>query len=249
MKCKALYLFIKSCVRVFYPKILVEGKGNLPNEECIIVGNHCQMNGPIACELYFPIKRYTWCAGEMMHLKEVPAYAFRDFWSKKPKYIKWFYKILSYIIAPLSVCVFNNAETIGVYHDARIISTFKETSAKLCRGDSVVIFPEYEKEYNNIIYDFRDRFIDIAKIHYRKTKKEIKFVPLYIAPKLKKMYIGKPISFCSQNPIEEERQRIKTYLMEEITRIAVNLPKHTVVPYPNLSKKYYKENTYEKAGR
>ncbi len=248
MYCKPLYLIIKKCVRLFYPKITVEGIENLPGEECIIAGNHSQMNGPICCELYFPVKRYTWCAGEMMHLSEVPAYAFRDFWSKKPGHIKWFYRLLSYIIAPLSVCVFNNARTIGVYHDSRIISTFKESAKILLRGESIVIFPEYEKEYNNIIYDFQDRFIDVAKIYYRKTGKELKFVPLYIAPKLKKMYIGKPLGFCAENNIEEERKRIKSYLMEEISKIAYNLPRHTVVPYPNISKKDYKENTDEKTG-
>ena len=57
----------------------VIGKENLPDEPCIIVGNHTLMNGPIACELYTPGKHYTWCNGEMMHLKEVPQYAFEDF--------------------------------------------------------------------------------------------------------------------------------------------------------------------------
>ena len=50
----------------------------------------------------------VWCNAEMMHLKEVPDYAYRDFWSLKPKAVRWFYRLLSYVIAPLSVCVFNN---------------------------------------------------------------------------------------------------------------------------------------------
>ena len=130
-KVSPIYKVIKALVRLFYPKMEIVGTENLPDEPTIIVGNHTQMNGPIACELYFPGNRYIWCAGQMMHLKEVPAYAYQDFWSNKPKYIRWFYKLLSYIIAPLSVCVFNNANTIGVYRDNRIISTFKETVQKL----------------------------------------------------------------------------------------------------------------------
>ena len=238
----ALYKFVKWLVWLFYPKMEVVGTENLPEEPALVVGNHTQMNGPIACELYFPGNRYTWCAGEMMHLKDVPAYAYRDFWSGKPKYIRWFYKLLSYIIAPLSVCVFNNAQTIGVYHDGRILSTFKNTVARLQEGASVVIFPEHDVKYNQILYEFQDKFIDVAKLYYKRTGTELNFVPLYIAPKLKKMYIGKPIRFCAANPIDEERRRICDYLMHEITKIAVAQPVHTVVPYRNIPRRLYPKN-------
>lgn len=242
---KTLSLFyrpIKWLVKVFYPKIEAVGAENLPQEPALIVGNHCQMNGPIACELYMPGEHYTWCAGEMMHLKEVPGYAYRDFWSAKPKCLRWFYKLLSYIIAPLSVCVFNSANTIGVYHDTRIISTFKNTVVKLQEGANVVVFPEHYVAHNHIIYEFQDKFIDIAKLYYKRTGKNLPFVPLYIAPALKKMYLGKPIYFCPENSMEQERKRICSYLMDEITRIACALPEHKVVPYPNMPKKLYPSN-------
>ena len=241
-KFSSLYKIIKAAVRFFYPKMEVVGAENLPDEPAIIVGNHTQMNGPIACELYFPGERYIWCAGQMMHLKEVPTYAYQDFWSNKPKCIRWFYKLLSYLIAPLSVCVFNNANTIGVYRDNRIISTFKETVQKLQEGSSVIIFPEHDEDYNHILCNFQEKFIDIARIYHRKTGAELSFVPLYIAPYLKKMYIGKPIRFCSSTPIKEERRRICDYLMEEISEIACGLPEHTVVPYRNIPKKHYPSN-------
>ena len=250
-KTSVLFKFIKWCVKVCYPKIQVEGIENLPEEPVIIVGNHCQMNGPIVGELYVPDEPYIWCAGEMMHLKAVPEYAFRDFWSQKPKWTHPFYKLLSYIIAPLSVCVFNNARTIGVYHDTRIISTFKNTVKKLQEGKSVVIFPEHDEKYNHVIYDFQDKFIDIAKLYYKKTGKELSFVPMYIAPKLKKIFLGKPVCFRATEPTDADRSRICNYLMEEITAIAEAQPEHTVVPYRNIPKKEYpsnirKENTYEK---
>lgn len=112
-KISPLYRLIKAAVRAVYPKIKVVGEENLPPEPVVYVGNHSQMNGPIACELYTPGEHYIWCAGEMMDKKEVPAYAYQDFWSEKPKAVRWFYKLLSYIIAPLSQLVFTNANTIG----------------------------------------------------------------------------------------------------------------------------------------
>ena len=248
-KISPIYKIIKWLVWLFYPKMEVVGTENLPEGEAIIVGNHTQMNGPIASELYLTGNRYTWCAGQMMNTKEVPDYAYKDFWSGKPKIVRPFYKILSYIIAPLASLIFNNANTIAVYRDNRIMSTFRTTVNKLSDGAKVVIFPEHDKKYNNIIYDFQDKFIDIARLYHKRTGKELMFVPLYIAPKLKKMYLGKPIRFSSETPIEEERRRICDYLMKEITDIARSLPKHTVIPYRNIPKKYYPTNISEEVAQ
>ncbi len=241
-KVSPLFKVVKWFVWLFSPKFKVEGAENLSDEPTLIVGNHTQMYGPIACEFYTPKKHYTWCAGEMMSVKTVPEYAFRDFWSQKPKWTHPFYKALSYIIAPLASFVFNNANTIAVFRDTRILSTFKITVKCLKEGANVVVFPEHDVKYNNIIYDFQDKFIDIARLYYKKTGKALQFAPLYIAPNLKKMCIGKPTVFKPELPIDEERARICKYLMDEITEIGRSLPLHTVVPYRNIPKKLYPKN-------
>ena len=242
-----LFRFIKYLVRLVYQKTEIIGLENLPDEPCVIVGNHSQIHGPIACELYLPENYYTWCASQMMKLKEVPAYAYKDFWSGKPKPLRPLFKLISYIIAPLCVLLFNNARTIAVYKDNRVLKTFKESITKLENKNNIVIFPEYDKIYNNIIYDFQEGFVDLAKLYYKRAGKELSFVPLYLAPKLKRMHLGKPIKFSTDKPIEEERRRICDYLMSEITDIARSLPEHTVIPYRNIPKKQYPKNTSKDA--
>lgn len=200
-KPSLLYRVIKWAVRLCYPKMQLVNRERLPEEPAIIVANHAQINGPVACELYWPGKRTIWCAGQMMHLKEVPAYAYEDFWSRKPRAVRWIYKALSYLIAPLSVLIFNNADTIPVYHDVRLLSTFKATLKQLQSGASVVIFPEHDSPHNAIVYDFQDKFVDVARMYHKKTGKELPFVPVYITPKLKSMYVGRPVRFNASVPI------------------------------------------------
>lgn len=106
----------------------------------------------------------------------------------------------------------------------------------------MVIFPEHYVEHNNIVHDFQDKFIDLARFYYKKTGQTLSFVPLYLAPRLKTMFYGKPIAFDPAAPIAEERKRICEALMDSITEIAISLPKHTVVPYPNIPKKLYPKN-------
>ncbi len=234
-----LYVFIKEAVRFFYPKTTLEGSSRIPAHDAVIVGNHSQMNAPIIFELYSPVKRYTWCIGEMMELKEVPSYAFQDFWSGKPAWNRWFFKALSYVIAPLAVVVFNNADTIPVYHDTRIVNTIRETMSRLQEGADIVIFPEEHTPYNRIVNGFQDKFVDVGRFYYRKTRKKLAFVPAYVCPAFKRVYIGTPVRFDPDIPIEEERKRICLYIQEEITRMAQSLPPHKVVPYTNMSKKDY----------
>ena len=237
-----LYRFIKAMVRLFYPKTEFVGAENIPDGPVVIVGNHAKMNAPIACELYLPGNHLTWTAGEMMHLKEVPAYAFADFWSHKPAYIRWFFRGLSYVIAPLSVCIFNNADCIGVYRDSRIVRTFKASIEALHDGKRIVILPEYDAPCNNIICDFQVHFTDIARMYFRKYKEEISFVPMYVAPDLKRVYLGSPARYDSSAPASKEMPRICEAMKKGITDMARSLPEHRVVPYPNLPKREHPSN-------
>ena len=241
------YRLIRYGVWLFSPKWRIKGAENLPEGPCVIVGNHSQMYGPIAGELYTPGRHWVWCTGEMMHREEVAAYAFRDFWSQKPRAVRWFYKLLSHLIVPLSLCLFNNAHTIGVYHDARTLSTFRESVQKLRDGDRLVIFPECYDEHNNIVHAFQDRFVDLGRMYHRQTGRTLAFVPLYIAPALGRMVYGAPVRFRPEAPIQEERERICGALKEEITRMARALPRHRVVPYRPQPKKNWPYNRPKEA--
>lgn len=254
-KRNILYLLVCALIRLFYRRPGFSGTERLPDEPCVIVGNHTQMNGPIIGELFFPGKPWIWCAGEMMHRKEVPDYAFTDFWSFKPKWTHPFFRLLSYLITPLALLLFNNARTIPVYHDTRLITTFRSSIEKLQEGCSVLIFPEKNMRWNSILYDFQDKFVDLARFYYRKTGKALSFVPVYNAPSLHQTLIGEPIAFDPSRPIEEERARICGALKDAITELAVSLPEHTVVPYRNISRRLYPKNkpvevfSNEKTGR
>ena len=224
----------------FYGKRRFEGTENIPEEPCLIIGNHAQIHGPFTSEKLFPYPKKIWCNGEMMKVREVPTYAYEDFWSMKPKWTRWFFKLLSYIIAPICAFFFSRADTIPVYHDTRIMQTFRKTIEAINNKEHVIIFPENRTEFNEIVNDFSIGFVDVARLYYKMTKKSIAFLPMYNAPSLKTVVFGKPISYNPEMNIEEQRTVICDYLKGEITRIAKELPRHLVTPYENVKKKDYK---------
>ena len=229
-------------IRVF-PKFTLHGTENLPEEPCVIVGNHSQIYGPLAAEFYMPRLQYIWCTGEMMNRKEVPDYAFKDFWSLKPKRVQWFYRLLSHIVAPLFELVFTNAHTIPVYHDARVLTTFRQSIARLQEGADIVIFPESREPNNTIVTKFHEHFADLARLYYRKTGTALWFTPMYMAPRLKSIHFGEPVRYNPEAGEEEERKRICEAMTDGITGLAKALPQHVVVPYLNIPKDQYPLNT------
>lgn len=237
------YRVIYRVIWMLSPKYTVYGAEKLPDEPCVIIGNHCQMYGPIAAEQYLPRPHYVWCIGEMMNRKEVPAYAFQDFWSMKPKATRWFYRLLSHLIAPLAEYVFTNAHTIPVWHDARVMTTFRKSVELLKDGADMVIFPEKAEPYNEILWQFQEHFADLAQLYRRRTGEAVCFVPMYTAPKLKSIHFGEPVRYDPQAPENEERTRICSAMMEAISDLASALPQHTVIPYPNIPKCRYPLNT------
>lgn len=239
-KKKPLFFkLIRFLIRIFYRKRKFIGLENILDEPCIFISNHAQAHGPLTNELFFPTKKYIWCIGECMDAKQFPNYAMEDFWPNKPKWIRWFYKLIAFVMSPIATYVFRHADTIPVYKDARIIYTFKETVKQLQEGNNIIIFPEKREPFNDIINEFQDKFIDVAKLYYKKSGKCVSFIPMYNCPKLKKMVIGKPIKYDPNKDINEFRKYLCDYLKNEITSLALSLPSHYVVPYENVSKKKY----------
>ena len=237
-----VYLIVRKLAAMLTPVMEIEGAENLPEGPAVVVGNHSQAFGPVAAEIYFPKEHYTWCISEMMEKDRVADYAYTDFWSKKPKIVRPFFRLLSHMLPTISEIVFTNAYTIPVYRDKRIMKTFQISCDKMKENAAVVIFPEEYTEYNNIVHHFQRGFVHVAKYYYRQNGVAIPFVPMYVCPELKKMVFGKPVYYAPDSKIDAEAERICTYLQDSISEIAYNMPRHKVVPYPNVSKRYYPYN-------
>ena len=232
-----VYRAVRGMASLIFPKPEYIGMENVPEGPCVLVCNHAQMYGPVYAEVWLTGKRAIWCNGEMMHAKEVPGYAMSDFWGGKPAWSKWFWRIMSYVIAPIAASVFSNANCIGVYRDARLKDTFRESLEALGEGARVVIFPDCYTPHNEIIYEFQDRFIALGRMYHRQTGQSLAFVPMYAAPTIRKVVIGQPIFYDGAAKPDEERARICDRLMEDVTALAKTLPRHRVIPFPNLPKR------------
>ena len=239
---RVVFRIFKFFARLFYKKTEIIGLDKAHTNDVIFVANHAQLNGPIIGELFMPENCYIWANGQMVRAREVPKYAMEDFFPYKRGLTRPFYKLASYLLAPLLPCIINNARAIPVFRDARIVSTLKNTVRHLSEGNTILIFPECHEKRNNIVNEFQKNFVEVARLYHRRFKRTISFVPMYIAPDLGKVYVGEGISFDPLSDPSCEKERIVNYLMSSITAMGRSLPEHTVVPFDNISRKQYITN-------
>ena len=123
------------------------------------------------------------------------------------------------------------------------MTTFRQSVRRLEEGADIVLFPERDEPWNNILCRFQEHFADLAEMYYRRTGTVVCFIPMYTAPRLKSIHYGKPVRYCPEAPEAEERNRICREIADSISALAFALPRHTVIPYLNIPKKQYPVNT------
>lgn len=221
-------------INIFYHKRTYTGVENLKSPS-IIITNHSQIHAPLTHTLFFPTDAHFWCIADMLHYKTFSRHAYQGFWSGKPKSVRWIFKIASYVLLPLA-WFFRRANLIPVYHDHRIKKTIEVTLDLLNKGHDILICPEKWDGFDGITNEFHDKFVDVAKLYYRKTGVALDILPMYTCPALKTNVIGKPIKFNPDAPIVEERARVVEYIRTSIKDLAISLPRHRVVPFNNVGK-------------
>ena len=202
------FLFlVKASIRIFYPRYVVEGKENIFGDgPAVFVCNHCDYNGPMSMELFFPYKFRPWVIHDMTSFKACPAYVEEHFFIGDLKMKRPLSKLLALLLTPISVMIMRAVEAIPVYRGGfKIIRTFRKSVDSILKGYDLVIFPEIKGEkYSKYIYDFYDGFAFLAKKLYSEIGAAIKFYPVYIDREKKKIIVGKPNAYSKgENMIVE----------------------------------------------
>lgn len=208
-----------------------------PDEPAVFVGNHSAVRGPVMMTLDFKRKHQTWTVHCAMDGEATDNYAFHDIFFGNTRRGKGFWRMMSKIVAKALPPLLIYSDTIPVYHDKRILKTFKQSVKALTEGDDLVIFAESPKRYSEYICNLQEGFIDLARLYYRKSKKALKFYPFYVEKKNAVISVGKPIAYDPDRSLDEQRDEIAVYLRDNIDRLARALPKHKPVPF--MAKNWY----------
>lgn len=204
---------------LYYHRVL--GRENLAEYEdgsMILLCNHGEIYGPVAANLFVPIRFRPWVLSRMMNEEEIVEHMYEGtFMRQKWLPEKWKRPIIR-MITPLFGWLFTSLDAIPVYRGQPrdLLKTFRETINAMQAGDNILIFPENgeNREAGQRGYaaqgvgDLYTGFAMIAPMYYAKTKKRAVFVPVYASRRDRTLSIGKGIEYDPTRNANEEKLRI-----------------------------------------
>lgn len=169
--------------------------------------NHAGALGPVKVCVNFPQreKLRPWINAGMMNAKEVPAYVRQDYWWEPGSF--WepvLTRTLPYIAAALIPPVLRSVPGVPVYHDIRVIKTFRKSIGYLKQGDQLVIFPEQPDGHGSHSPTLNSGFLQIAPMAYRQLGLTLKFYPVYIDSKERVLRVGAPAIYDPEVPLAQQ---------------------------------------------
>ena len=225
------YKIVRGVLRMVFPRAKTTYEVTPGDEPAVYVSNHSAVIGPVMMTLDFKRPHCTWTVNNALDKKKAANYAYHDVLFGESRKHKGFYRFLSKILAVALPPLVAYDNTIPVYHDSGVIRTFKQTIASMEEGNDLVIFAESAKRYSEYVNQLQEGFVDFARLYYKRTKKVLKFYPVYLEKKNAVISVGEPISYDPEEPLETQRGRIASYLCENIDRLARKLPEHEPVPF------------------
>jgi len=199
----------------------VVGKENVCKEDeaRVFLANHYEIFGPVAMFMNFPYKSRIWIIDKMMDEESVEKQMGLMVYANFKCIPRWFKTFVLKIVKSLVVFVFKHIKGIPISREnlRANLKTMELSSNLMEQGTSIILMPELDYVSEGV-GEFQTGFEYLAKLHYKKTGKKVKFFPVFISQVDKKIYIEKPITYNPDNDPNEEKQKIITYVHDEMVK-------------------------------
>lgn len=206
-----LYRFLRSALHLTTRRMDTVWEAEFDGEPAVFCPNHAGAFGPIEMCVHFPMweKLHPWMNAGMMSVKEVPAYVRQDYWWKPGSF--WepvLTRTLPYIAAAIIPPILRSVPGVPVYHDMKVIQTFRKSIRYLKQGGHLVIFPEQPDGYQSHSPALNSGFLQIAPMAYRQLGLALKFYPVYIDYKRRVFQVGAPVAYDPDISLAQQTPRI-----------------------------------------
>jgi len=235
----ALYWFMSHMLDAFIWGGELTGDENLPLAgPAVYVSNHARALGPIAVVASLSVRLYPWVINDMLDWEKAAGYLNKDFVEPQLHIPSPLSMPLARLISQASVRLLRGAGGIPVWHGEEVLETYRLSVDDLAAGKSLLIFPEdptQPLDESCRMSPFLKGFARLGELYFERTQKILKFYPLAVHAALRKVKLGRPISFNPNNNPANECVRIKSVL-ESIIRgmvIEMTLQGYAGIPLPH----------------
>ena len=206
-----LYTVLRGAIRAFSPDMTTEWAQPFDGAPSVFCPNHAGVFGPIDICAHFPLRDqcHPWYNAGMATPKEVPAYVRQDYWWRPGCKLEPLYNAtLPYLAAVLIPPILKSTPGVPVYHDARVLKTFRQSVEHLRAGEHLVIFPQQPSGYKSHHMWINKGFLQIAPMAYRSLGLALKFYPVHIDHQKRRISVGEPVAFDPNVKLKDQEQRL-----------------------------------------
>ena len=142
---RIFYRIVGPLVRLLIPRLEVSWEEPWDGEPCVFVANHERSVGPLEMALRFPLREESpiWIYAAPLSRKTTPAYVRQDhWWDENGKLAPLWNAVVPPVVSLILPPILRSVPHVAVYHDARAVTTMKESLRLLQDGKNLVIFPE-----------------------------------------------------------------------------------------------------------
>jgi len=239
MKGDALYWFLARGLDWLIWGGELVNPGDLPEEYPVVfISNHAAALGPIAVTASLPIRVYSWVVADMLDFAKAPEYLRKDFVEPQLHIPASLSLRVSRLISLASVRLLRAVESIPVWQGDQLPETYRLSVEALVRGRSLLIFPEDPKQEMNELFmmtPFYKGFTRLGEMYYERTKMILRFHPLAVHPRERRIKAGRPIQYNPYNDPIRERIRIKRILESAVQELylSISLEGRAGIPLPH----------------
>ena len=212
---------LKQTMRLRYKKpefIFLDGK---PFEDgSLILSNHEGTDAPMSLELYLDKPMRMWGAYEMNSgLKNMYKYQSTVYYHEKKHWNIHLARLFCLIASPVTNLFYKGFDLISTYHDARFITTIKESINAINNKQSVVIYPENSaKGYLAQLEGFFGGFAVFAEMAYKKGI-DLPIVVSYYKIEENKFIFDKPVKYSELLAEFKSRDKIIERLLRRCNQL------------------------------
>ncbi len=157
------------------------------DEPCVYVCRHLNMFGPIVTLKSFDFDIHPLVLNVFFTKKSCEEHFRSITFSKNGQKNKKFsvkIKFFSFIVPK----IIKSIQGVPVYRNYNPIKTLKISVDFLQKGESLIVYPDINYKANyDVVSDIYDGFLILSRLYKKRTGKELKFIPLIIDKKNKKI--------------------------------------------------------------
>ena len=205
------YRRLRGLVRRTMPPMTTEWAEPFDGQPSVFCPNHAGAFGPIDMCAFFPLADvcHPWFNAGMANEKEVPAYVRQDYWWRPGCFCEPLLNMtLPYLAAALVPPILRCVPGVPVYHDARVIKTFRGSIDWLKKREHLIIFAQQPAGYQSHRLELNRGFLQICPMVYKVLGLALPFYPVHIDYKERRFIVSRPVRFDPSLPLARQEDDI-----------------------------------------